>query len=173
MKKIILAALAIPLIIACAKEEKSNENTDIIEYNTDTPQNETTVENTAETVNQIAIKANEDMTYSVNQFTVKQGEEVTLTLVNTGTSSKEAMGHNLVILNQGTNLNDFLFAASAEKENEYIPKEKSNDIIAHTKLLGPKENDQIKFKLDEKGTYDFVCTFPGHAGTMKGTITVI
>lgn len=172
MKKIILAALAIPLIIACAKEEKSNENTDIIEYNTDTPQNETTVENTAETVNQIAIKANEDMTYSVNQFTVKQGEEITLTLVNTGTSSKEAMGHNLVILKKEVDLNSFLFEASSAKENEYIPNN-TDAIIAHTKLLGPKENDQIKFKIDEKGTYTFVCTFPGHAGTMKGTIKVV
>lgn len=172
MKKIILAALAIPLIIACAKEEKSNENTDIIEYNTDTPQNETTVENTAETVNQIAIKANEDMTYSVNQFTVKQGEEITLTLVNTGTSSKEAMGHNLVILKKEVDLNSFLFEASSAKENEYIPNH-TDAIIAHTKLLGPKENDQIKFKIDEKGTYTFVCTFPGHAGTMKGTIKVV
>ena len=172
MKKIILTAIALPLLFACAKEEKTNSTTDIIEYNTETVKGETTVENSAETITQIAIKANEDMTYSIQEFAVKQGEEITLTLVNTGTSSKEAMGHNLVILKKEADLNSFLFEASSAKENEYIPNN-TDAIIAHTKLLGPKENDQIKFKIDEKGTYTFVCTFPGHAGTMKGTIKVV
>ena len=173
MKKIVLTAIVIPLLFACAKDEKSNENTDIIEYNTESVKGETTIENSAETINQIAIKANEDMTYSVNKFAVKQGEEITLTLVNAGTSSKEAMGHNLVILKKDIDLSSFLFDASSAKENDYIPQERTSEIVAFTKLLGPKESDQIKFKLEEKGTYTYVCTFPGHAGTMKGTITVL
>ncbi|HEY4539801.1 MAG TPA: plastocyanin/azurin family copper-binding protein [Faecalibacter sp.] len=172
MKKYCLIALALPFFYACTKEEKSNANPDIIEYH-EGEQKETPVDQSAKAINQIAIKANEDMTYSVNQFVVKQGEEITLTLVNAGTSSKEAMGHNLVILKQGVDLSDFLFDASSEKENDYIPKDKPNDMVVYTKLLGPKESDQIKFTLDQKGTYTFVCTFPGHAGTMQGKITVI
>ena len=173
MKKYCLIALALPLFFACKNEQQSNANPDIIEYDAPSQKGDTSLENSAETINQIAIKANEDMTYSVEQFIVKQGEEITLTLVNAGTSSKEAMGHNLVILKQGVDLGDFLFSASSENDNEYIPKDKLNDIVAYTKLLGPKESDQIKFTFDTKGTYQFVCTFPGHAGTMKGSITVI
>ena len=93
-------AFVLPLVFSCGKEEKSNANTDIIEYNeTSTP--EATTSATAQTTNHIVIKANDDMTFDKTTFTVKVGEEITLLLMNNGTMSKEAMGHNLVILNQG------------------------------------------------------------------------
>ena len=41
-------------------------------------------------------------------------------------------------------------------------------IIAHTKLLNPGESDEIKFKGQIAGFYEFVCTFPGHSATMFG-----
>lgn len=174
MKKLFLITLALPLLFSCTKEEKSNANTDIIEYN-DSPTNDTATDQSSSpaTTNHIVIKANDDMTYDKTAFTVKAGEEITLLLMNNGTMSKEAMGHNLVILKQGVDLSAFAFAASSEKDSDYIPQQKLNDIVAHTKLLGAKENDQIKVTFDTKGTYQFLCTFPGHAGTMKGTITVI
>ena len=171
MKKILPLALIFPMLFSCGKEEVSNENTDVIIYNEE--KGETTIENSAETVNQIVIKAQEDMTFDKTEFAINAGEEVTLTLVNVGTSSKEAMGHNLIILNQGVDSSSFTFDASSEKANEYIPESRKADIIAHTKLLGPKENDQIKFKIDQPGTYEFLCSFPGHSGSMRGKITVI
>ena len=45
-----------------------------------------------------------------------------------------------------------------------------SDVIAHTKLLGPGESDEITFKVPDAGVYDFICTFPGHFGTMRGKI---
>lgn len=174
MKKVFLVALAIPLIFSCSKEEKSNENTDIIEYNDpSTPETKTTSPKTAETVDHIVIKAGEDMSFDKVDFTVKAGQEITLLLVNNGTSAKEAMGHNVVVLNQGTDVNSFAFAASSAKDNDYIPKDKTAEIIVHTKLLGPKESDQVKFKIDQPGTYEFICSFPGHSGSMRGKIKVI
>ncbi|MBQ0148236.1 MAG: Azurin [Flavobacteriaceae bacterium] len=173
MKKILILAFAIPILFSCGKEEKSNENTDIIEYNESSPNSTTTTTQASQTTNHIVIKANEDMTFDQTKFNVKVGEEITLLLMNNGTSSKEVMGHNAVVLQQGVDLNGFAFAASSEKENDYIPKDKISDIIIHTKLLGPKENDQVKFKLENAGTYDFLCTFPGHAATMRGQITAV
>lgn len=171
MKKVFLIALAFPLIFSCSKEEKTNESTDIIEYNENSTSDSSA--KTPETTNHIVIKANEDMTFDKVDFTVKVGQEVTLLLVNSGTSPKEAMGHNVVVLNQGTDVNSFAMSASSEKDNDYIPKAKENEILVHTKLLGPKESDQVKFTIDKPGTYDFICSFPGHAGTMKGKITAI
>lgn len=176
MKKLIPLALIFPLLLSCGKEETTNENTDVIIYNDENSskeKGETTIANSAETVNQIVIKAQEDMTFDKTEFVVRVGEEVTLTLVNVGTSSKEAMGHNLILLNQGVDTSSFTFDASSEKANQYIPSKRTADIIAHTKLLGPKENDQIKFTIDQAGTYEFICSFPGHSGTMRGKITAI
>lgn len=173
MKKLFVFAFILPLVFSCGKKESKNEHTDIIEYHdTENPKKETNT-STEKAVNQIVIKASENMTYDVNKFTVKAGEEITLTLVNVGTSSKEAMGHNLVILKQGVDASSFAFDASSAKESDYIPANAADNIVAHTKLLGPKENDQIKFTFDTPGTYTYICTFPGHAATMQGTITVI
>jgi azurin len=47
------------------------------------------------------------------------------------------------------------------------------DVLAHTKLLGPGEFDTIEFMAPATpGTLEYVCTFPGHFGTMNGKITV-
>ena len=172
MKKIAFAAIILPLLFSCGKEETPKGNTDIIEYSDDTPA-EANNTKTAETVDHIVIKANEDMTFDKVDFTVKTGQEITLLLVNNGTSPKEAMGHNVVVLNKGTDAASFAFAASSAADNEYIPKDQEKEIIVHTKLLGPKESDQVKFTITEPGTYDFICSFPGHSATMKGKIKAI
>jgi len=170
-KNILIALFSLPIIFSCSEKEQKNSDTDIIEYNEDTSNEKN--KKTPETISHIVIKADDNMMFDKTNFTVKAGEEITLLLVNAGSLSKEAMGHNVVILNQGTDTNSFALAASSEKSNDYIPTTKQNEIIAHTKLLGSKESDQIKFKIDQPGTYDFICSFPGHAATMKGTITVI
>ena len=38
--------------------------------------------------------------------------------------------------------------------------------------LETSQNDQIKFTLEE-GTYDFLCSFPGHFATMNGKIKAV
>ncbi len=48
-------------------------------------------------------------------------------------------------------------------------------MIAATKLLGGGESDSVKVdvsKLKAGETYSFFCSFPGHAGLMKGTLQV-
>lgn len=140
MKKIVALAFVLPMIFSCGKDEKSNANEDIIEYNENSTSSEENKNAIPATTNHIVIKANEDMTFDKTAFTVKVGEEITLLLVNNGTSSKEAMGHNVVVLNQGSDMNAFALAASSEKENDYIPTSKQSEILAHTKLLGDRKS---------------------------------
>ena len=57
-------------------------------------------------------------------------------------------------------------------EMQYVPT--LDAMIAHTGLLEPGVSETIIFRTpDETGEYAFVCTFPGHAATMRGIIQVL
>lgn len=118
----------------------------------------------------IELTGNDAMKFDKTLFKVKAGEEVTLTLKNVGTMPVEVGGHNVVVLKQGTNVTDFGNAAAKAKDEGHIPADKKDEIIAHTKIIGPGESDQIKFTLNDAGTYTFLCSFPGHFMTMQGEI---
>lgn len=117
----------------------------------------------------IEITGDDQMKFDKTLFKVKAGQDVKLTLKNIGKLPAASMAHNVVILKPGTDVQAFGMAAATSKENEHIPADMTSDVLAKTKLLGPGESDNISFKLD-KGVYDFICTFPGHFGTMKGKI---
>ncbi|PYF70596.1 azurin [Pedobacter nutrimenti] len=141
-------------------------------------QSATTVEEEAVTPaapvlsNVLNLEGNDQMQYNQTEFRIAAGQSVTLTLKHTGTLDKNAMGHNFVLLKSGTDINAFAKKALEAKNNGYIPKSESASIIAHTKLLGGGESDTITFSVDEKGTYDFICSFPGHVSMMKGKLIV-
>ena len=126
---------------------------------------------TVKVTDNIKIDGMDDMKFDKTLFKIKAGQNVKLTMKNIGKLPKEAMSHNVVILQQGTDIQAFGEAAVAAKP-DHIPASMASDVIAHTKLLGPGESDTINFKIDEPGVYDFICSFPGHFGTMKGKIVV-
>ena len=121
--------------------------------------------------NEITIESNDQMQYSTNELHVKAGE-VTLTLKHTGNMEKAVMGHNLVILKSGTDVNAFGAKAAEAKASDYIPASEEASIVAHTKLIGGGESDTITFTISEPGTYDYICSFPGHLALMKGKLIV-
>lgn len=121
------------------------------------------------TSNTWTVQGNDQMKFDTELIRVKAGEPVELTLQNVGELPKEAMGHNFVVLAPGVDLATFGGEAAGAADNDYIPKSSLSSIIAHTKLLGPGEDDQITFTLDA-GVYDYLCSFPGHWGVMKGKI---
>jgi azurin len=97
-----------------------------------------------------------------------------ITLKNIGTMPKEAMGHNLVILKKGTDVNAFATAATTAKATDYIPESLKGQVLAHTPMLGPRKSAEITFKVPaETGDYAYICSFPAHFMVgMKGVITV-
>lgn len=115
------------------------------------------------------VEGDDQMKFNINLIRVKAGEEIELTLKNVGVLPKESMGHNLVVLRPDVDVPTFGGEAVAAVDNEYIPKSSMSSIIAHTKLLGPGEEDKITFTL-EKGVYPYICSFPGHFGIMQGKI---
>lgn len=120
---------------------------------------------------EITIEANDRMQFDTKEISVKAGEKITLTLKHVGKLPKQAMGHNWVLLKEGVVIKDFAMEAMKAKDNDYLPKD-SKDVIVATELLGGGETDTITFEAPAKGTYTFICTFPGHYGIMQGTFVV-
>ena len=128
----------------------------------------------APAVANIELTANDSMKFSATHFEVSAGQEVKVTLTNLGTMPKVAMGHNFILLKKGTDLKAFTDAAIMAAATDYVPAALADQIIAHTKLLGPKQSDEITFKAPtEPGEYPFICSFPAHfLSGMKGVIVV-
>jgi azurin len=127
----------------------------------------------ADGVRVIKVTANDQMKFNLSTIELKVGEEVKITLTNIGTMPKQAMGHNLVVLKPGTDETAFATAAGPATATEHIPESMKDQVVAHTKMLGPKESDSITLKFDEAGNYPFMCSFPAHFQLgMKGNIVV-
>tara|TARA_B110000495_G_scaffold187212_1_gene186425 strand:+ start:116 stop:571 length:456 start_codon:yes stop_codon:yes gene_type:complete len=124
---------------------------------------------------EITISGNDTMQFDVKNFNVSAGKQVKITFKNSGKLPKVAMGHNLVLLKKGISAIDFgqkALGAGANSVNP-LPDSLKGDVIASTKLLGPGEEHIISFTAPkEKGSYEYVCTFPGHFAMMRGTMTV-
>lgn len=111
----------------------------------------------------IEITANDQMKFSTTEIHAKPGEALSVTLKNVGTVPKFSMGHNWVLLQSTAVVEPFIAEAPQAAATDYIPASQQKNIIAHTKLLGPKEQDTANFKAPEKpGRYPYVCSFPGH-----------
>jgi azurin len=121
--------------------------------------------------NDVVITSNDAMQYNKKEIRVKAGEKVKVTLKHIGKMDKNVMGHNFVLLKQGVDLMAFGNKAATEKENGYIPSG-TDDVIAYTKIIGGGETAIVEFDAPEKGTYDFLCSFPGHYALMKGKFIV-
>ena len=56
-------------------------------------------------------------------------------------------------------------------ERDFIPD--TEHVLWYTDLIGADRQDQVSFVApDDPGDYPYLCTFPNHWRTMKGTMTV-
>ncbi len=166
-KTLLIFAAASMLFAACgggSNETKTEETAPAATESTEAP------EATGDAV--ITISAGDDMKFDLSEIKVKEGQNVKLTLKHTGQAPVASMGHNFILLAAGVDLDAFAQDALNAKDSEYIPTQRANEIIAHTKLIGGGETTEIEFKAPAKGTYDFLCSFPGHYAMMKGEFIV-
>lgn len=176
MKKLFtLPAIAVALTFAaCGGGTENNTAAETTEQSTTTEPTTTPTETVpgienVESSNTITVEANDQMKFDTELLKVKAGEPVELTLKNVGTLPKESMGHNFIVLKPGVDVATFASEAVAAVDADYLPKTSLSSVAAHTKLLGPGEEDKITFTL-EAGVYTFLCSFPGHYGVMQGKI---
>ena len=149
--KIVVIVFSMIFLISCSGESGKVEGIQTVEFN---------------------LTANDRMQYNLKSMVVKEGDIVKVNFENIGTMPKATMGHNFIVLKPDVDLASFAAKAMVAKENEYVPSDEMDNIIVHSRMLGPGEKVVIEFTAPAKGVYKFVCTFPGHYITMQGNFIV-
>ncbi len=110
------------------------------------------------------------MAYDVTSFTVKAGQKVHVTLKNNG--DNPAMTHNWVLVKPGKEASVATAGTEAGPAANYV-KAGDADVLASTPIAQPGGTVEVTFTAPkEPGSYPYICTFPGHYTTMKGTMSV-
>lgn len=102
------------------------------------------------------------------------GEKLRIRLTTVSDLPATAMAHNWILLKMGVDPAAFAQAAGTAKANDYIPQDRTNDIIAYTGLAADGETVEVTFTVpEETGSYEYLCSFPGHfTAGMRGTLNV-
>ncbi len=167
IKYVLTCVLATTLLFNCGGDKKKDEPKEKIKLGTKKEEKQVD-----DTVANLVISGNDAMQFDKKELKVKAGQKVKLTLRHTGKMDVNVMGHNVVILNQGVNLTAFGNKAAAARETGYIPEGSEADIIAKTEVIGGGQTTSIEFDAPAPGTYEFLCSFPGHYALMKGKFIV-
>ena len=159
--KTLIACIILTCLFACSSEkkntEKSNEKKiEIIEK---------VVEKKWETFNIGAVgNTMSEMKYDIESITVKEGSWVRINLENKGVDN--AMMHNIVFIKYGTRKKVASEAIKIWPSQNFVANKKN--IIAYSGVAKPGESVVLEFKAPNKGNYEFLCTYPGHAEIMRG-----
>ena len=117
----------------------------------------------------VALQGVDGLKYSVAILDVKAGSRVRLDFANVSD-----MLHNVVIVRPGaaTRVADAALKLGLDGTRlHFVPR--SDDVLFNTALLEPQKSESIYFEVPTiPGDYTFLCTFPGHAATMQGTMHV-
>jgi len=118
----------------------------------------------------ITIGTKPGLKFDVEKVEVKAGSRVKWVFNN-----NDDMLHNCVIVKPGTANavgNAALKLNLNGPKQQYVPV--TGEVLYHTNLLQPESSEAIYFVVPkEPGEYQFVCTFPGHASLMQGTLKVV
>ena len=168
---LIVGVFSLLLVVGCGgKEEKKKEGFSYEKTNTEEKANE--AESTDDNVANVVLSGNDLMKFDKDEIIVKAGQKVKLTLRHIGKLDINIMGHNVVILKPGVDIQAFsLKATEAGEAEDWIP-EGGKDVLVHTKMLGGGQSVSITFMAPDPGTYDFICSFPGHSALMRGKFIV-
>ncbi len=114
----------------------------------------------------------EQMRYDITRIVVPMGRAFEIIFEN-----PDVMPHNLVVVTQGNREKIGLAAQELpaghtdRQGRAWVTEDRA--IIAATKLLEPGQSETLKMAaIRAEGTYDYVCTFPGHWAVMFGQLVV-
>lgn len=112
----------------------------------------------------------DELAYDKTTLEAAAGSKITLNFKNNSNPGANLL-HNWVLGKPGTGDGIAADGISAGEANDYL---KSNDdrVLAHTKMVKGGESSSVTFDAPAAGEYPFICTFPGHAVLMKGTLTI-
>lgn len=178
--KLIFMMIATFTMVSCGGEKKEeNDNVRLTEPVESTSDIEDIEQETGEgdtttvkgEVVEITIEGNDQMQFNLKEMKVKAGQTVRLTLKHVGELDEKVMGHNWVLLKKGAVISEFGNAAASARDNDFIPQG-TDKVIANTEMIGGGQTTTIEFTAPAAGTYDFICSFPGHFAVMNGKFIV-
>jgi azurin len=113
--------------------------------------------------------AGENLAFDKTALTASAGQPVSIKFKN----NSSAQQHNWALVKGGDDVAQKVATEglTAGADKGYLPSDPTN-IVANTKLASAGETVEISFTAPAAGTYDFICTVPGHFPLMKGTLTV-
>ena len=128
---------------------------------------------------ELTVEAGDSLKFNASSLSVPSTcGSVTLNLKHGGKMPKTVMGHNWVLsktADVGAIASDGIKAYTTSGRT-IVVKENDERVIAHTTLIGGGETTSITFSLDglsASESYTFFCSFPGHAGLMRGAFNII
>lgn len=123
----------------------------------------------------VKLKGNDSMQFDLKTATVSAAcPKITIELTHTGKLAANVMGHNVVISQTADMTAVNATGMKAGAAAGYVPKGDAK-VIAATPMIGGGASTKTTFpgsKLKAGGDYSFYCSFPGHAGVMKGKLVV-
>ena len=116
----------------------------------------------------------EQLRFDTTRLEVQAGKNFEVIFEN-----DDVMPHNFVIVPPGKHMEIGTAAMTMTPDKldkqgrAYLPASFEKQILAATRLLEPGQKETLKMKAPaQPGEYEFVCTFPGHAVLMWGTLSV-
>lgn len=104
-----------------------------------------------------------DSLLRLESITARPGERIRIRLTTLSDLPASAMAHNWLLLAMEANTEEFATAAVQAKDNDYVPEDMTDQVVAQTGLVAGGETEEVTFTVpEETGTYDYLCTFPGH-----------
>jgi uncharacterized cupredoxin-like copper-binding protein len=117
----------------------------------------------------VSVQGVDGLKFSIANFDVKAGSRVRLDFANVSD-----MLHNVVITQPSgaTRVADAALKLGLDGQRlHFVPA--MDEVLFNTALLEPRKSETIYFVAPSVlGEYTFLCTFPGHAGTMQGVMRV-
>lgn len=122
----------------------------------------------------VTVESNDAMQFNTQNVTIPaKCTDFTVTLKHTGQLPKQAMGHNWVMTTKANGQAVATDGMGAGLENNYV-KPNDSRVIGATSIIGGGEQTSTTFsvaELSKDEEYMFFCSFPGHIGIMKGSVT--
>jgi cytochrome c oxidase subunit 4 len=115
---------------------------------------------------EIASVSSDDLKFNKDALTARAGAAMVLTFTNKAITQQ----HNWTLVQNGTK--DAVSTAGLAYPTSDWVSPTDERVVAHTKLIAAGTSEQITFTAPAAGTYQFVCTFPGHNLTMFGSFEV-
>ena len=117
----------------------------------------------------VSVQGEEGLKFSLTSFDVKAGAHIRLDFANVSD-----MLHNFVVVRPGTaaQVGDASLKLGLDGTRlDFVPR--TNDVLFHTAIVAPQQSETIYFTAPTTpGEYQFLCSFPGHALLMQGTMRV-